>query len=560
MVRSAAVARLLYRDSNGREGAVELSSHETVFVGRGLECAIRSDDGMVSRRHSQVRMENGHYVIEDLGSSNGVFLNNARVQRSVLGHADVVQCGSLMIRFVDEAPVAPPPKLGGTMRLDPEDVPSAGPWAANGQGAAAGAAGAGKALPFGGPPAMPGTLGSAGPALPYGGPPSMPNGAPGTAAVRVPAPPPPADLDDAGDGPVGGADSIDHTGEFDDGDDATRARMRDAETVLPPEPRDADSEDEHTSDRGGGGGGAVAARARAATKAPAKAPAQAPAKAPARAPSPAAVDARGAVDELREQLDDLTERYEHEVADGKRVRAELATMRDREAELRRQLDDRADQVRVHEQVASDLRDEVDQARADLARVHAERGELADSATARERDAARAQDEAARLRADAEQHHRQLAELARNKDDSWKQLNDQLAEVERLRQVIDEQEKLLEERRLGMVAQDKVIQRLRAARASVAPTPAPTTSGTATAVTPAPAAMLSPKAIREAHDAINDALSALRDHAVVVQYEAPALAGDAARLRAVREAAEAIASAMDAAKRALRPLRDLGDKS
>src|SRR5215467_306470 len=103
------MARLLYRDSQGREGTVELSPTETVYVGRGLECAIRTDDGMVSRRHSQIRMENGRFVIEDLGSANGVYLNNVRIQKQALSNTDIVQCGSLMIRFVDEAP--PPQQM-----------------------------------------------------------------------------------------------------------------------------------------------------------------------------------------------------------------------------------------------------------------------------------------------------------------------------------------------------------------------------------------------------------------------------------------------------------------
>src|SRR5262249_54823742 len=129
------MARLLFRDSQGREGTVELSPTETVYVGRGLECAIRTDDGMVSRRHSQIRMEGGRYVVEDLGSSNGTHLNNVRVQKQAIGHADVIQCGSLTIRFIDEggAPgVVPqqqqlggavPAKKGGTMVLERNDVP-----------------------------------------------------------------------------------------------------------------------------------------------------------------------------------------------------------------------------------------------------------------------------------------------------------------------------------------------------------------------------------------------------------------------------------------------------
>jgi len=133
------MARLIFRDSQGREGTVELSPTETVFVGRGLECAIRTDDGMVSRRHAQFRMENGRFVVEDLGSANGTHLNNTRIQKQAIGHADIIQCGSLVIRFVDEGGVnivsqqgqanmgagmgQPPPKKGGTMVLDRGDAP-----------------------------------------------------------------------------------------------------------------------------------------------------------------------------------------------------------------------------------------------------------------------------------------------------------------------------------------------------------------------------------------------------------------------------------------------------
>src|SRR5215468_8268450 len=168
------MARLLFKDSQGREGTVELSPTETVYVGRGLECAIRTDDGMVSRRHSQIRMEGGRYVIEDLGSANGTHLNNNRVQKQALGHTDVIQCGSLMIRFLDEGAInivqqqiptgggSPPPKKGGTMVLDRGEPPpplaggynpppqqsygSQPPFATNTP-----------ANPYGAPPAMPAT-------------------------------------------------------------------------------------------------------------------------------------------------------------------------------------------------------------------------------------------------------------------------------------------------------------------------------------------------------------------------------------------------------------------
>src|SRR5689334_9471226 len=197
------MARLLFRDSQGREGAVELSPTETVYVGRGLECAIRTDDGMVSRRHSQVRMEGGRFVVEDLGSANGTILNNVRVQKQALGHADTIQCGSLTLKFIDEgavnvmpqqvaiANVAPPAKKGGTMVLERPEAPplpsgpapgapnafgGANPNAFGGSSSPGGGYGAPSPSGYGGAP--PGGGYGAPPPSPYGGPPAMPGGGP----------------------------------------------------------------------------------------------------------------------------------------------------------------------------------------------------------------------------------------------------------------------------------------------------------------------------------------------------------------------------------------------
>src|SRR5205823_2275140 len=106
--------RALFRDSQGRDGSVDLDPNGIVFVGRGLDCAIRTDDAMVSRKHSKIYLEGGRYVVEDLGSANGTLVNNARVPKQVLNHNDVVQCGSLYIRYVEDGPlVAAAPGMPG---------------------------------------------------------------------------------------------------------------------------------------------------------------------------------------------------------------------------------------------------------------------------------------------------------------------------------------------------------------------------------------------------------------------------------------------------------------
>ncbi|HYU15219.1 MAG TPA: FHA domain-containing protein [Candidatus Acidoferrum sp.] len=114
------MSRILWRDAQGVEGSVELGAGE-ILIGRALECAIRTEDAMVSRHHARVAVLSGHYMVEDLGSSNGIFYQEQRVMRHALRHGDAVRCGSLWLRFVEapmagaraKAPTDPAPIAGG---------------------------------------------------------------------------------------------------------------------------------------------------------------------------------------------------------------------------------------------------------------------------------------------------------------------------------------------------------------------------------------------------------------------------------------------------------------
>jgi hypothetical protein len=99
------VARLLWRDAQGIEGSLDLASAE-IRVGRAMDCAIRTDDAMVSRHHARIFWGGGGYVLEDLSSANGVYFQEQRVQSHLLKHGDAVRCGSLWLRFVDAGAAA----------------------------------------------------------------------------------------------------------------------------------------------------------------------------------------------------------------------------------------------------------------------------------------------------------------------------------------------------------------------------------------------------------------------------------------------------------------------
>src|SRR5678815_4650390 len=72
-----------------------------------MDCAIRTDGAMVSRHHARVFWGGSGYVLEDLSSANGVYFQEQRVQSHLFKHGDAVRCGSLWLRFVDQA------QLGG---------------------------------------------------------------------------------------------------------------------------------------------------------------------------------------------------------------------------------------------------------------------------------------------------------------------------------------------------------------------------------------------------------------------------------------------------------------
>ena len=61
---------------------------------------MRLSDARVSRRHARVRREAAGYVLEDLGSSNGTFLNGAKIDQACpLRDGDIVRIGPFEVRF-----------------------------------------------------------------------------------------------------------------------------------------------------------------------------------------------------------------------------------------------------------------------------------------------------------------------------------------------------------------------------------------------------------------------------------------------------------------------------
>ena len=81
-----------YRDAQGCE-QVRVFSHGFV-IGRDSACDLQVGDDCVSRRHVQIVLERGVWVIRDLGSSNGTYLDNRRIAEHGLTSNASLQLGN----------------------------------------------------------------------------------------------------------------------------------------------------------------------------------------------------------------------------------------------------------------------------------------------------------------------------------------------------------------------------------------------------------------------------------------------------------------------------------
>lgn len=96
---SAAVNQLLVLEPPELAGRQYSISGDTT-IGRAAGCQISLDDTYISQLHARVSPGEGGMLIEDLGSTNGTYVNRARVTAPVIGGAgDLVQLGGIVLEI-----------------------------------------------------------------------------------------------------------------------------------------------------------------------------------------------------------------------------------------------------------------------------------------------------------------------------------------------------------------------------------------------------------------------------------------------------------------------------
>lgn len=109
MLEKGCVLKLIIEDDEGRKTTVPFVRDE-ITIGRQEGNTIRLTERNVSRRHARLLRNNGHILIEDLGSYNGIRVNGDRIKGQVtIADGDLIQIGDydLAIQKEDEKAAAP---------------------------------------------------------------------------------------------------------------------------------------------------------------------------------------------------------------------------------------------------------------------------------------------------------------------------------------------------------------------------------------------------------------------------------------------------------------------
>lgn len=75
-------------------------SRTTFEIGRSSKADLPIDQESISRHHARISFDGAAHLIEDLGSTNGTFVNDAKVQKSMLRDGDQIKVGRSILKYM----------------------------------------------------------------------------------------------------------------------------------------------------------------------------------------------------------------------------------------------------------------------------------------------------------------------------------------------------------------------------------------------------------------------------------------------------------------------------
>jgi diguanylate cyclase (GGDEF)-like protein len=88
---------VIYGPELGKRAALTQNTFE---IGRSSRSDLPIDQESISRHHARITWDGQHHVIEDLGSTNGTFVNDTSVKRQVLKDGDQIKLGRSILKYM----------------------------------------------------------------------------------------------------------------------------------------------------------------------------------------------------------------------------------------------------------------------------------------------------------------------------------------------------------------------------------------------------------------------------------------------------------------------------
>ncbi len=90
---------ILYPRALMREEMIEIPP-DGLTMGRQVSNGLILEHNSVSRFHAKIYLRDGRYILEDMGSTNGTFVQDRRVNRAVLHGGENIRLGEVLIKFL----------------------------------------------------------------------------------------------------------------------------------------------------------------------------------------------------------------------------------------------------------------------------------------------------------------------------------------------------------------------------------------------------------------------------------------------------------------------------
>ena len=86
----------------GKESYRRPLNEGEIFIGREDERNISLPSSGISRKHARIFSKGEQYLVEDLDSTNGTFVNNVKISKCVLKDQDQIRIAEATIRFINQ--------------------------------------------------------------------------------------------------------------------------------------------------------------------------------------------------------------------------------------------------------------------------------------------------------------------------------------------------------------------------------------------------------------------------------------------------------------------------